>query len=295
MIFALPALIMVIKERWWDKMNQRAIAELTAELILRYYDNEPMPFLSHFDDESLWYGPAEGQFIKGRAAMMAIWSKEEHDLTFTVGDMKVESISANSSSCNVMLRYPVVTHYPDGQDISVNQRLLLCWGERSITDEEGRRVKQPRILVCHISNPHKKHDDDVIYPKRFGQIYAGKTAVPQKGERLHFHGVDRSDYFYLSDSILWIETTEGGTRSIIHTANGEVEISDRVMDLAEKHPHLFLRCHQSYLVNPNYIRNIRRFQLTLTNGVELPIPEKKYTAFRDQVIKLLRKDLSEQS
>ena len=106
LMFVLPSLI--ITEEHGEvvrKMNQHAIAELTAELILRYYENDPWPFLERFDDESLWYGPAEGQYIKGRKAMLDIWRRDEHDLTFTVGDMKVESTSANASSCNVMLSY----------------------------------------------------------------------------------------------------------------------------------------------------------------------------------------------
>ena len=118
--------------------------------------------------------------------------------------------------------------------------------------------------------------------------------MPHKGERLHFRGVDHSDYFYLSDSILYIETDEGGMHSILHTANEIVEIFDKVNDLTKTCPHLFLRCHQSYLVNPNYIRNLRRFDLRLTSGVVLPIPEKKYTAFREQVTRLMKKDLSKQ-
>lgn len=292
MIFALSSAIIMEEHRevvrW---MNQRTIAELTAELILRYYENDPWPFLEHFDDEGLWYGPAEGQYIKGRTPMLDIWSHDEHNLTFTVGDMKVESNSAGPSSCNVMLSYPVVTHYPDGEDISVNQRLLLCWGNRSVIDENGKRTKQPRILVCHISNPHPKHEDDVIYPKRFRQVYSQRGVIPHKGERLHFRGVDRSDYFYLSDSILYIETDEGGMHSILHTADESIKILDKVIDLAKVCPHLFLRCHQSYLVNPNYIRNIRRFELRLTSGVVLPVPEKKYTAFREQVTRLLKNNL----
>lgn len=71
-------------------MNRKDIAQLSADLIMRYYDNETTPFLEHFDDDSLWYGPAEGQFIQGREAMIRTWSKEEHELTFTVGDMKIQ-------------------------------------------------------------------------------------------------------------------------------------------------------------------------------------------------------------
>ncbi len=269
-------------------MNQDDIAELSADLIMRYYENEPMPFLQYMDENALWYGPAEGQFIKGRDAMIHAWSEEDHMLTFTVGNMTIETISSHPSFCNVMLSYPVVTHYPDGHDIAVDQRMLLSWGEKQITDEQGNKSKRPRILVCHISNPHERHDDDWIYPKRFDQIYSGRIVMKPKGERIHLQGIDRLDYFFLSDTICWIEASSGGKRSIVHSFRGAIEVRASVSKLAGCYPHLFLRCHQSFLVNPHYIRNISRFQVTMTNGTVLPIPEKKYTAFRDQVMKFLR-------
>ena len=270
-------------------MNHQAIAELSADLILRYYENEPTPFLLHMDDEALWYGPALGQFIKGREAMIKAWSGEDHSLTFTVGDMKARFNSAHPSFCNVMLTCSVITHYPDGHDLSVDQRLLLCWGERKSEDAEGNPIKEPRILVCHISNPHGKHDEDMIYPKHFDQVYTGAAAMPQKGERIHFHGVDRSDYFFFSDSIYFIEAAFGGKHSVLRTAGESCEVLGTVDSYEKRFPHLFLRCHRSYLINPHYIRNIRRFQVTLTNGAVLPIPEKKYTAFRDRAVELLAK------
>lgn len=265
-------------------MNHYAVAELSADLILRYYENDHMPFLQHMDDEALWYGPALGQFIKGREAMIKAWGKEEHALSFTVGDMRTRYNAAHPSSCNVMLTYAVITHYPDGHDISVDQRLLLCWGDRTVHDVHGERRKEPRILVCHISNPHGKHDDDVIYPKHFHQIYNGQHAMPQKSERIHFHGTDRSDYFFYSDSIYYFEAAFGGKHSILHTVSDSYEVLGSVDSYDKRFSKFFLRCHRSYLVNPHYIRSIRRFKVSLTNGVVLPVPEKKYTAFRDRAL-----------
>lgn len=265
-------------------MDEKTIAALSADLIMRYYENDPMPFLEHMDDDALWYGPAITQFIKGREAMIRTWAKEENPLTFTMGNMKTQSISADASSCNVMLTYTVVTHYPGGQDISVDQRLLLCWGERKDPAHPYSKKKVPRILVCHISNPHGMHEDDVIYPKHFDQVYAGNSVMPQKGERIHLRGVDRSDYFFLSDTIYRIEATSGGKQSIIHSADGKVTVLATVSELEKLYGHLFLRCHVSHLVNPHYIRNIRRFNVTLTDSTVLPIPEKKYTAFRDKAV-----------
>ncbi len=268
-------------------MNLQTMSSVSAELILRYYENEPMSFLEHMDDEAMWYGPAEGQFIRGREEMIRAWSREEHPLTFTVASMKTRANSAHPSSCNVMLTYTVVTHYPNGHDISVFQRTLLCWGERTVTDENGRKSKIPRIMVCHISNPHRKHDEDHIYPKNYDQVYAGHHVMPQQGQRLHFHGTDRSEFYYLSDSILWVEAAKGGRHCVLHTAEDNAEILATITELADRYPRLFLRCHQSFLVNPNYIRAIRRFEVELSDGTTLPIPEKKYTAFREQAEKLL--------
>ena len=50
-------------------MNQQEIADLSADIIMRYYENDVTPFLSSMDEDALWYGPAEGQFIRGRAKM----------------------------------------------------------------------------------------------------------------------------------------------------------------------------------------------------------------------------------
>lgn len=44
-----------------------------------------------------------------------------------------------------------------------------------------------------------------------------------------------------------------------------------------------IRAHASYLINPVYVHSVQRFQVTLTDGAAIPIPEKKYTAFRQQL------------
>ena len=193
-------------------MNQLAIADLSAELIMRYYENDYMPFLNHMDDEALWYGPAEGQFLQGREAMIRVWNAEEHSLKFSLGNMEVTHITANPSFCDVLLSYPVTTHYPGNRDITLSQRILLTWCERVVADQNGGRAKEPRILVCHIANLHAKHADDFIYPNKFHEVYP-EHAEPPHGKRIHFHGWDRSDYFVLSDTILYISAAHGSKHS----------------------------------------------------------------------------------
>ena len=265
-------------------MNQQEIADLSADLVIRYYDNDVAPFLNHMDDDALWYGPAQGQILRGREQMIHTWSQEDHQLTFTMGNLKVVHVSGNLATSNVMLTYTVVTHYPDGLDLSVFQRTQLCWCMRTLKDDTGMRVKVPRILMCHISNPHPKSDEDTIYAKNPDQIYRGTRAMPYKSERIHLHGADGSDYFFLSDSIHWAEAVKRGKHCVVHTPDGTVELRTTISELERQFGHLFLRCHTSYLLNPHYVRAIRRFKVTMADGTELPIPEKRYTSFRASVV-----------
>ena len=44
--------------------------------------------------------------------------------------------------------------------------------------------------------------------------------------------------------------------------------------------------HRSYLVNPEFIRSIQRYQITLVDGTELPVPQRKYNELRQKLMKL---------
>ena len=220
--------------------------------------------------------------------MINTWNKEEHSLTFTLGNMQTTAISSHHSFCSVILYYTVVTHYPDGHDLSVLQRLLLTWCERTRRGEDGTKHKDHRILVCHIANLHGKSEDDVIYAKELHPVYSGGNSMPHRSDFIHFHSSDKSEYYFHSDTISFIESDSVKKHCIIHAKTGDVTVQASIGSIEKQYPGLFIRCHQSYLVNPNYIRKIKRFFVTLADGTELPVPEKKYTSFRNAVAKTLK-------
>ncbi len=262
-------------------MNRRAIENLSTEILLRYYDNDVSMFLEYLDDHVLWYGPAERQFLRGKDAMVAAWASENNPLTFTIGNLKTELISPGPSLCIVIMLFYVVTHYPSGNDLMLNQRIALTWYERTVTDGQGRRSGQPRILLCDITNPHPQSMDDRIYPVHSEHVFTGFTTAPSTGERLHFHGYGNTEYYLLSSSVMWGDSCANGQRCLLHLTDGTTaEITMSVRDVVAAHPKLFLRCHSSHFINPKFVKSLRRFTVTMTDGSELPIPEKTYTAFK---------------
>jgi len=84
--------------------------------------------------------------------------------------------------------------------------------------------------------------------------------------------------------ILYIEVY--GHKSCLHMASGENrELRIPLNRLEQQLPSsAFVRSHQSYLVNMGYIQSVARYQLTLSNGLTLPISQSKYLNLQNSFI-----------
>ena len=45
-------------------MTVNEISDLTASLLIKYYDNDIQPFLDYCHEDILWFGPAKKQVIR---------------------------------------------------------------------------------------------------------------------------------------------------------------------------------------------------------------------------------------
>ncbi len=265
-------------------MNKQKIMDLSLQITTDYYDNNIQPFLDSLDEKSLWYGPAQGQFLSGKDAIIAAWSAEtDHPLTFTLENIHVTAITTSSSFYEVMLGFDVTTHYPDGKSVTHFQRIHLTWSIHRITDSGGKIKRVPKILMCVITNPHHKNKKDHIYPTHYDPAYWNQSEPGNEGVRMVFHTTDNSDYYLSSSSILWIGSAGNSRHCAIHTTRETIEVIATTSMIEKQYPDVLLRCHTSYLVNPDYIKSICHFSVTMEDGTKLPIPEKKYTAFKKAV------------
>lgn len=259
-------------------MRTQEIVNKTADILIRYYGNEIQPFLDSCDEDILWIGPAEKQVIRGKQHLVDAFSQEQHELKFELHNFTVFPVPTGSGRvCVTMAFFQVDTFWPDGSMNRVNQRIEFTW---------TKREKEMMLRICHISNSIAYDDRDTIYPVHYEETYHGLVLYGSgsgRSERISFRGPDRSKNYLNWMSILYAETS--GSHAIIHAADQDYESVETILELEKRYPHLFLRCHASYLVNPEHVKSIRRFKLKLTGGQEIPVPEKKYTAVRAELEK----------
>lgn len=72
----------------------------------------------------------------------------------------------------------------------------------------------------------------------------------------------------------------------VHTETATHQLSSTLSDMERLVPsNCFIRCHKSYLVNMQHIREIHRYEIGLKNGEKIPIGRPRYITVQEAFIK----------
>jgi|GEM_PF-60285 hypothetical protein len=272
-------------------MNINKLVDKSISIITRYYDNEIQPYLDSLDEDVLWIGPAERQWIRGRDNLVAAFGNENNPLTFKMGNISATPITTGRSTCEIILTYIVITNYPDGTQLKHNQRIQMTWVEYHNKTPEGSITRKQKIKMIHISNafPYDKRDN--IYPVHYQDVVQNDSEIktPSEGKRLLVRDKSQSTHLLSVNSIYWIESYDNSTHTLIHMKDGELISIESLSSISDKYSDCLIRIHASYLVNPVFAKKISRFELEMTDGAILPIPEKKYTSVKRELTEWITK------
>ena len=270
-------------------MKKTELTEYSEYLAREYYKNNIQPFLDAFSEKCLWIGPAQGQMIRTKKALLAAFAKESNQLVFSLQNLQVIPMPVGAEDMDVLLTYTVITYYPSGESIVFRQRAEFLWTKEPVTDADGKSTKEYAILVCHISNEYPYDTRDNIYPNHFTEldiagIYAGKLKMC----KFPLRGINHS-YFYLSgETILWMESR--GTHTTIHTVNSVYESVENINAITKKYSDVLIKVHASYAINPMFASAVGRFYVRMEDGAKISIPERKYTKTRDEINRRIEKN-----
>lgn len=251
----------------------------SIRIITEYYKNNLQPFFESIGEDILWLGPAERQMIRGKQALLQTFAREENNLTFTMGTIMAVCVTPHSHVKEIVLHYDVYTHYPSGTTHVHDQRLHYTWVERRVRTDAGWDSR-PEIAVLHISNLWKYDSRDTIYPVHYEDMPVLPELLPGPQHYLTVKAADMSVHRIAAERILYVETVKRAAKLLVHTQGGTITVNGSLPGFEKSAPGLFLRVHASFLVNPAHVRQVRRFELTLSDGTCLPIPEKKYTRIK---------------
>ncbi|MFR8015840.1 MAG: LytTR family DNA-binding domain-containing protein [Clostridiaceae bacterium] len=244
-------------------MNISARIQQSVHIITEYYENRLQPFFDAIDDDLLWIGPAERQWMQGKENILNAFTQEEgrHHLTFRMSNISATPISCGTHACEIILTYLVYTYYPNGAMTVHDQRLHFTWRDKKVTGPDGKKHLVPKAAVIHISNAFPYDDRDKIYPVHYDEMKVRRHSRLQLAPRITISGSNHVCHFLAANSILYIETGSRSPYTVFHTLNGgSSDSTESISKLEKKYSDIFLRVHASQ-VNPLFVQSIRRFEI----------------------------------
>lgn len=274
-------------------MRKADLVRESIRLVAEYYKGNLQPFFDALSEDVLWIGPRAGQVLEGRDNLIAAWRGQDHSLSFSMGSVEGKAVPMGPAGLEVILGYRVYTYFPDGQVDEHHQRLHYSWGLRK---EGGSRV--PKAFMIHISNIMGGNAGDgasALSPGADGKVkvYASSPSDSRidavrfaeglsriRFRSIYSRGENQTTLYFNAAEIAWVESADEGRHSVVHALDGDYRSMERLAYFEENAGGMLLRAHASHLVNPMHVRSIARFSVTMSDGAVLPVPEKKYTAFK---------------
>ena len=139
----------------------------------------------------------------------------------------------------------------------------------------------------HVSNEWNELVGDEVFPvqistQTYQYVKQILTARPEREDGKRLSVKSGTANFYIDPAeVSYVETA--GAKSLIHFADKDVTVNDKIGVLEKRFPSSFLRVHRSYLVNSAYILTLERYVITLSNNQRIPVPEKRYHEIKEAI------------
>jgi hypothetical protein len=276
------------------QIDMRTAMSITKDIIKSYLEHDVDEIFKYMDEKSIFIGPRNGQFLTSGTRIRNAQLSDAPKMEFTVENIRTFALPVTSISCEIICMYTVHWKKKDGTIIRHPQNLQVTYVLRPSMGTEDDPTLAYRIICIHISNPMEPDERDLHY-KTFGDMSTSAIGslsgerTAESGESVIIPALYGSVFNYPSNALVWIESASGAHQSIVHTRSGDLRCSKPLSYFSKNYPDVFLKPSVSYLVNPNYIRQIRRCEAELWNGTILRVPEKKFTAFKKQFLELTKR------
>ena len=168
-----------------------------------------------------------------------------------------------------------------------------------ITLAKELRLRNPKMALFFITNYDEYQDDAMdlqafrFFEKPFQakRLYAGLDKAMEyiDGAYVDLYLLDNGVHQrVLADNILYVTRT--GRKTSVGTVHRTFCVTTKYDDLCEMLPQLFFYpVHKSFFVNLHYVERYVYHELTLTNGMRIPIAPRKQAAFHKFWFEYLRR------
>lgn len=254
------------------------IEQYAVESLIKFYSYDYSKLMEYLDDNVIWYGPREGQYIVGKSRLIKNLEKLDKSVKYSVQSVTSQLPSYSQSNYTVMVQCCLYIYYPDGR-VSRRVQHIVMNGQKC-RDHNGKIFwKCPFIHVSDVRSKSEKQTG-ILSPDFTRMLESEKSEV----KRLVLPTDNYSSVYIKENSIRYIVGGKG-VMCTAHTFDEPYNIHLLLKDMMQLLPDYYYRCHSSYIVNLYKVRAINSSFITMDDGTQIPIPVKKYKTIKNDIDK----------
>lgn len=261
------------------KIIEKEAIRLTSEILRRFWQKDPNYHMDYFAEDIMWIGAQKDEFIVGIEAVKTDLANALEEIPPCILlQAEFHAISTGSRCCVVIGNYLTTTDKSADFFLQNRQRCTFVW--------ENTRNGM-KIHHIHISNPvgELSLSDGELFPNTMGkmaQVYM-EHQLKQLSE-CHRVIVTRENgaiHSLMHSEIMYVAAFSKD--SIIASVNGEILVKMGISAIHKLLGSRFIKVHRGYIINPNYVSSIERYAITMLDGEEIPVPQKKFNEIRERI------------
>lgn len=220
--------------------NDSQLTELTHSIIRCFYGGMPSPILEKLHSDIVWINNLTHQCLYGYYCVSSSLFK-----------------TCRHPQCRIIFTH---THL-----LSPSPETFIVSCEYMVSSKE----ENDRSYCSSFVWKEEPEDLKLIYVHM-----SPSSSAPAADQILSIYGRHSEVYRVHPEDILYIEADD--TCSRICCRSIQITASQSISSLEKLLPPNFLRMHRSFIVNKQYVCRSFRYGLELSDGTQLPIPEKRY-------------------
>ncbi|MGN1195813.1 MAG: LytR/AlgR family response regulator transcription factor [Acutalibacteraceae bacterium] len=250
-----------------------------VEAMLGFYNNDFDKFLEFLDENVIWYGPKQGQYVVGKENLMNTVCIKQEDRVYRVENVQTKLISYTANLYSIVVTYQLHSYRSDGTVKTVFQHVVA--NGQKIRDRNGNVFW--RCPFIHVSNAEQKTKGGKSDFSSFS-FDPKKLFLNHDVPRLVLPGDNHTTVYIRQDSIKYIVGGKG-VMCYVYTDDGVYLVRQLLKQILEQLPDFYYRCHSSYIVNLRYVLYLSSSKITLTDSSEIPISSKRYAQIKSDIEK----------
>ena len=176
-------------------------------------------------------------------------------------------------------------------DIMVNETNSVSWSIENIKNKNTQIVFMTAFPDEAFLISESRFCYYIIKPRLTDEMLKNALSkalvnITKKDSNLTTIKIGHNKYTVNFRDVLYIESLNNSLK--LHLTKGEMIIYSTLKDFSKNLPMNFLKVHKSYIVNMNHITAFKPHKFTIDNGVEIPIPAKKYNKITEQYENYIR-------